>query len=415
MAQAINPFEIVKNEIRKACDRLNLDNSIYEILKEPEKVLIVAIPIKMDDGSTKTFIGYRSQHSTAIGPAKGGVRFHPDISLDEVKALSTWMTFKCSVVGIPYGGAKGGVVCNPKELSDGELERLSRGYFRAITPIIGIQQDIPAPDVYTNAQVMAWFMDEYSSLRGYSVPAIVTGKPLSIGGSLGRTEATGRGVSIIIREAAKKMDLDLTKAMVAVQGFGNVGSITAKMLHELGCRVVAISDSQCGIYNKNGINPQEAIEFKNTIKTVKGFAGAETITNEQLLELDVDILVPAALEKVITSKNAPNIKARIIAEAANGPTTPKADAILHEKGISVIPDILCNAGGVTVSYFEWVQNLMNFYWPEEEVNQRLEYLMVKAFNEVYEMRTQYNVKMREAAYMVSIKRIADALKARGRV
>ncbi len=411
ITETINPFEIVQYEIKKACDKLNLSDSVYEILKEPERVLTVSIPVKMDDGSIKTFIGYRSQHSTAIGPAKGGVRFHPDVSLDEVKALSTWMTFKCSVVGIPYGGGKGGVICNPEELSEGELERLSRGYFRAISPIIGPQEDIPAPDVFTNAQVMAWFMDEFSVLKGYNVPGVVTGKPIILGGSMGRREATGRGVSIIIREAAKKTGLDLTTATVAIQGFGNVGSVTARMLHKLGCKIIALSDIYGGSYNSSGINPEDALKFK----TVKGLAGTEPITNEQLLELDVDILVSAAIENVITGENAPNIKARIVAEAANGPTTPEADAILYEKGVPVIPDILCNAGGVTVSYFEWTQNLMNFYWSEEDVNQRLECLMVKAFNEVYDMRKQYDVNMREAAYMVSIKRIADALKARGRI
>ncbi|NLC63579.1 MAG: Glu/Leu/Phe/Val dehydrogenase, partial [Thermoanaerobacterales bacterium] len=351
---------------------------------------------------------------TVIGPAKGGVRFHPNVNLDEVKALSTWMTFKCSVVGIPYGGGKGGVVCNPKELSSGELERLSRGYFSAIEPIIGPNKDIPAPDVYTNAQVMAWFMDEYSSSQGYSVPGIVTGKPLAIGGSLGRREATGRGVSIIIREAAKKIGLDLTKTTAAVQGFGNVGSIAARLLHELGCKIVAISDSRGGIYDPNGINPEKALKYKKENNAIKGLSGTD-ITNDQLLELDVDILVPAALENVITDKNAQNIKASIIAEAANGPITPEADLVLNGKGYHVIPDILCNAGGVTVSYFEWIQNLMNFYWTEEEVNQRLEQLMVKAFKEVFDMSEQYKVSLREAAYLVSIKRIADALKARGRV
>ncbi|MGI6485240.1 MAG: Glu/Leu/Phe/Val family dehydrogenase [Tepidanaerobacteraceae bacterium] len=414
MAKTISSFEIVQQEIKKACDKLDLGNSIYEVLKEPERVLVVSIPVKMDDGSTKTFIGYRSQHSTVIGPAKGGVRFHPNVNLDEVKALSTWMTFKCSVVGIPYGGGKGGVVCNPKELSSGELERLSRGYFSAIEPIIGPNKDIPAPDVYTNAQVMAWFMDEYSSSQGYSVPGIVTGKPLAIGGSLGRREATGRGVSIIIREAAKKIGLDLTKTTAAVQGFGNVGSIAARLLHELGCKIVAISDSRGGIYDPNGINPEKALKYKKENNAIKGLSGTD-ITNDQLLELDVDILVPAALENVITDKNAQNIKASIIAEAANGPITPEADLVLNGKGYHVIPDILCNAGGVTVSYFEWIQNLMNFYWTEEEVNQRLEQLMVKAFKEVFDMSEQYKVSLREAAYLVSIKRIADALKARGRV
>ncbi|HHW02776.1 MAG TPA: Glu/Leu/Phe/Val dehydrogenase [Thermoanaerobacterales bacterium] len=413
MSETLNPFEIVQKEIKSACEKLGLDDSVYEVLKEPEKVLTVSIPVKMDDGTTKTFIGFRSQHSTAIGPAKGGVRFHPNVSLDEVKALSTWMTFKCAVVGIPYGGGKGGVICNPKELSKGELERLSRGYFKAISPIIGPEKDIPAPDVYTNAQVMAWFMDEYSTLRGYNTPGVVTGKPIIIGGSLGRNEATARGATFTIREAAKNIGLDLTKATVAIQGYGNAGSIAARLLSELGCKIVAVNDSQGGAYNPEGLDPKAVLEYKEKNKTVKGFPGSKDISGEELLELDVDILVPAALENVITSKNAANIKAKIVGECANGPTTPEADKVLYENSVLVIPDILCNAGGVTVSYFEWVQNLMNFYWTEEEVNTRLEQIMVKAFNEVYKMHNDYKVNMREAAYMVSIKRIADAMKVRG--
>jgi len=413
MSETLNPFEIVQKEIKSACDKLGLDNSVYEILKEPERVLTVSIPVKMDDGTTKTFIGFRSQHNTAIGPAKGGVRFHPNVSLDEVKALSTWMTFKCSVVGIPYGGGKGGVICNPKELSKGELERLSRGFFKAISPIIGPEKDIPAPDVYTNAQVMAWFMDEFSTLRGYNTPGIVTGKPIIIGGSLGRNEATARGATFTIREAAKNTGLDLTKATVAIQGYGNAGSIAARLLSELGCKIVAVNDSQGGAYDPAGLDPMAVLEYKNKNKTVKGYPGSKDISGEELLELAVDILVPAALENVITSKNAANIKAKIVGECANGPTTPEADEVLYKNGVLVIPDILCNAGGVTVSYFEWVQNLMNFYWTEEEVNTRLEHIMVKAFSEVYKMHEDYKVNMREAAYMVSIKRIADAMKVRG--
>ncbi|MCR4430594.1 MAG: Glu/Leu/Phe/Val dehydrogenase [Tepidanaerobacteraceae bacterium] len=413
MSETLNPFEIVQKEIKSACEKLGLDNSVYEILKEPERVLVVSIPVKMDDGTTKTFIGFRSQHNTAIGPAKGGVRFHPNVTLDEVKALSTWMTFKCAVVGIPYGGGKGGVVCNPKELSKGELERLSRGFFKAISPIIGPEKDIPAPDVYTNAQIMAWFMDEFSTLRGYNTPGVVTGKPIIIGGSLGRNEATARGATFTIREAASSIGLDLAKATVAVQGYGNAGSIAARLLSELGCKIVAVNDSQGGAYNPEGLNPNAVLEFKEKNKTVKGFPGSKDISGEELLELNVDILVPAALENVITSKNAAKIKARIVGECANGPTTPEADEILYRNGVLVIPDILCNAGGVTVSYFEWVQNLMNFYWTEEEVNTRLEHIMVKAFNEVYNMHKDYKVNMREAAYMVSVKRIADAMKVRG--
>jgi len=415
MTETLNPFEIVQKQIKTACDKLGLENSYYEVLKEPEKVLTVSIPVKMDDGSVKTFIGYRSQHSTILGPAKGGVRFHPDVTMDEVKALSAWMTFKCAVIGLPYGGGKGGIRVNPKELSKGELERLSRGYFAAISPIIGPEKDIPAPDVYTNAQVMAWFMDEFSKLRGYYCPGVVTGKPIVIGGSLGRNEATARGAMFAIREAAKKIGLDLTKATVAIQGFGNAGSIAARLLNELGCKIVAVNDSRGGAYNPNGLDPKAVLDYKTKNGTVKGFPGSKDITSDELLTLDVDILVPAALENVITSKNAGDIKAKIIGEAANGPTTPEADEILYKKGILVIPDILCNAGGVTVSYFEWVQNLMNFYWTEEEVNQRLEHLMVKAFNEVYSLHKEYSVNMREAAYMVAIKRIAEALKVRGRV
>lgn len=395
------------------CDKLGYEDSVYEILKEPEKVLVVSIPVKMDDGSIKTFIGYRSQHSTALGPAKGGVRFHPDVTLDEVKALSTWMTFKCGVVGIPYGGGKGGVVCNPKELSRGELERLSRGFFRAIYPIIGPEKDIPAPDVYTNAQVMAWFVDEYSSLKGYYSPGVVTGKPIRLGGSAGRTEATGRGCMFTIREAAKEIGLDMKGATVAVQGSGNVGGIAAKLIAELGSKIVAMSDSKGGVYNPDGIDPDAVLEHKAKTGSVLGFPGSQEISNDELLELDVDILVPAALENVITSKNAANIKAKIIGEGANGPTTPEADKILYEKGILVIPDILANAGGVTVSYFEWVQNLMNFYWTEEEVNNRLEGIMVRAFKEVYQMHKEHKVNMRDAAYMVSIQRVAEAMKLRG--
>lgn len=413
MTEVLNPFKIVQQQVKMVCDKLGYEDSVYEILKEPEKVLVVSIPIKMDDGSIKTFIGYRSQHSTALGPAKGGVRFHPDVTLDEVKALSTWMTFKCGVVGIPYGGGKGGVVCNPKELSRGELERLSRGFFRAIYPIIGPEKDIPAPDVYTNAQVMAWFVDEYSSLKGYYSPGVVTGKPIRLGGSAGRTEATGRGCMFTIREAAKEIGLDMKGATVAVQGSGNVGGIAAKLIAELGSKIVAMSDSKGGIYNPDGIDPNAVLEHKAKTGSVLGFPGSQEISNDELLELDVDILVPAALENVITSKNAANIKAKIIGEGANGPTTPEADKILYEKGILVIPDILANAGGVTVSYFEWVQNLMNFYWTEEEVNDRLEGIMVRAFKEVYQMHKEHKVNMRDAAYMVSIQRVAEAMKLRG--
>ncbi len=413
MTEELNPFKIVQKQIKEACDKLGYDDSVYELLKEPERVMTVHIPVKMDDGTIKTFTGFRSQHNTAVGPAKGGVRFHPDVNLDEVKALSTWMTFKCSVVGIPYGGAKGGIKVNPKELSEGELERLSRAYFRAIAPIIGPEKDIPAPDVYTNPQVMSWFMDEFSKLKGYNTPGVVTGKPIELGGSKGRDKATAQGCAYTIREAAKRIGLDLKGATVAVQGYGNAGSFSAILLNELGCKIVAVNDSKGGAYSEGGIDPYAILKHKQETGSVKGFEGTEEILGKDLLELDVDILVPAALENVITSQNAANIRAKIIGEAANGPTTPEADKVLYEKGILVIPDILANAGGVTVSYFEWVQNLMNYYWTEKEVLQRLEKIMVDAFNKVYNMHEEYKVDMRTAAYMTSIKTVTDAMKLRG--
>ncbi len=413
MTEELNPFKIVQKQIKEACDKLGYDDSVYELLKEPERVMTVHIPVKMDDGTIKTFTGFRSQHNTAVGPAKGGVRFHPDVNLDEVKALSTWMTFKCSVVGIPYGGAKGGIKVNPKELSEGELERLSRAYFRAIAPIIGPEKDIPAPDVYTNPQVMSWFMDEFSKLKGYNTPGVVTGKPIELGGSKGRDKATAQGCAYTIREAAKRIGLDLKGATVAVQGYGNAGSFSAILLNELGCKIVAVNDSKGGAYSESGIDPYAILKHKQETGSVKGFEGTEEILGKDLLELDVDILVPAALENVITSQNAANIRAKIIGEAANGPTTPEADKVLYEKGILVIPDILANAGGVTVSYFEWVQNLMNYYWTEKEVLQRLEKIMVDAFNKVYNMHEEYKVDMRTAAYMTSIKTVTDAMKLRG--
>jgi len=413
VTEELNPFKIVQKQIKEACDKLGYDDSVYELLKEPERVMTVHIPVKMDDGTIKTFTGFRSQHNTAVGPAKGGVRFHPDVNLDEVKALSTWMTFKCSVVGIPYGGAKGGIKVNPKELSEGELERLSRAYFRAIAPIIGPEKDIPAPDVYTNPQIMSWFMDEFSKLKGYNTPGVVTGKPIELGGSKGRDKATAQGCTYTIREAAKRIGLDLKGATVAIQGYGNAGSFSAILLNELGCKIVAVNDSKGGAYSEEGIDPYAILKHKQETGSVKGFEGTEEISGKDLLELDVDILVPAALENVITSQNAANIKAKIIGEAANGPTTPEADKVLYEKGILVIPDILANAGGVTVSYFEWVQNLMNYYWTEEEVLQRLEKIMVDAFSRVYNMHEEYKVDMRTAAYMVSIKTVTDAMKLRG--
>ena len=406
----------VQKQIEITCQKLELESSVYEILKEAEKVLIVSIPLKMDDGSVRNFTGYRVHHNTVLGPAKGGVRFHPNITLEEMIALSAWMTFKCGVVGIPYGGGKGGVVCNPREMSKSELERLSRAYIRAIYNMIGPEKDIPAPDLYTNAQTMGWFMDEYSLLRGYNSPGVVTGKPISLGGSLGRTDATGNGCAFIAKEAAEKIGLDIRKATVAIQGCGNVGGSAAKAIRKLGATIIGMSDSKGAIYNPNGLDPHDVLEYKaRNGREILGYPGSKQITNEDLLQLDVDILVPAALGDVITAENAHKIKAKLIVEGANGPTSLEANDILCGRGIFVVPDILANAGGVTVSYFEWVQNLMNFYWSEKEINKRLENIITDAFKEVYKMHKEFNVHMKDAAYMVSIKRVVESMKLRGRI
>jgi glutamate dehydrogenase len=411
--ESLNPLIIVQKQIKNACDLLGVEESVYEVLKEPMRVLEVSIPVQMDDGTVKVFKGYRSQHNDALGPTKGGIRFHPDVTLDEVKALSMWMTFKCGVVGLPYGGAKGGVAVNPKELSKEELQRLSRGYIRAITSIIGPNKDIPAPDVNTNMQIMAWMVDEYNKIVGYNSPAVITGKPLIYGGSKGRTAATGYGVALMAREAIKRLHTDFKNCTVAIQGFGNVGSHTALNFQRLGAKIVAISDVYGGIYNKGGIDVERLVEHVNRTGAVCNFEGSTSITNEELLKLDVDILVLAALENQITSVNAVEVKAKIICEGANGPTTPEADKILAERGVFVVPDILTNSGGVIVSYFEWVQNLMNYYWAEKEVEERQEIIMVNAFNAIYELAKLYKVDMRTAAYMISIKRIYEAMKIRG--
>ncbi len=368
----------------------------------------------MDDGSIKVFQGYRVQHNNARGPFKGGIRYHPNVTIDEVRALAMWMSWKTAVVDLPYGGAKGGIAVNPKELSEGEIERLTRRYTVAIAPIIGPYIDIPAPDVYTGPQHMAWILDTYSQLVGRFEPAIVTGKPVELGGSLGRKQATGRGTAIAAVEAAKALNIPIKNATVAVQGYGNVGFYAAAVINELyGAKVVAVSDSKGGIYNSDGLNPQKVLEHKKKTGSVVGFPGAREITNEELLTLNVDILIPAALEGVITEKNANEVKAKVVAEGANGPTTPEADKILFEKGILVVPDILANAGGVTVSYFEWVQNLMRVQWTEEEVNMKLHDKIVKAFNEVYKIHKEKNVDMRTAAMMLAVQRVADAVKKRG--
>ncbi|SEF76319.1 glutamate dehydrogenase [Caloramator fervidus] len=409
----LNPFENAQRQLKEACDKLNIDPAVYEILKEPLRVLEVSIPVKMDDGTIKVFKGYRSQHNDAVGPTKGGIRFHPNVTMDEVKALSLWMTFKCAVVGIPYGGGKGGVIVDPKTLSQGELERLSRGYIQAIHKLIGEKVDIPAPDVNTNGQIMAWMVDEYNKLVGHSAVGVLTGKPIEFGGSLGRTAATGFGVAVTAREACRVMGIDISKATAAIQGFGNVGSYSALNLNRFGAKVVAVAEWNGIIYKEDGIDAKELMEYVKANKTILGFPGAKEITPEEFWSLNVDILVPAALENVITTENAHLINAKIIVEGANGPVTPDADKILEEKGILVVPDILANAGGVTVSYFEWVQNLMGYYWSEKEVEEKEEDLMVRAFNAIWDIKQQYNVSMRNAAYMHSVKRVAAAMKARG--
>ncbi|MCL5774392.1 MAG: Glu/Leu/Phe/Val dehydrogenase [Firmicutes bacterium] len=406
-------WEVALEQLDIVAKKINLDPNIHEILRNCKRELTVRFPVKMDDESIKVFTGYRVQHNMARGPAKGGIRYHPDASLDEVKALSMWMTWKCAVVGIPYGGAKGGVICNPKEMSKGELERLTRRYASELMIIIGPEKDIPAPDVYTNPQVMAWIMDTFSMNKGYSVPGVVTGKPLSIGGSEGRNEATARGCVYVISEAAKNTGLNLKGATVVVQGYGNAGSIAALLLKKEGCKIIGISDSKGGIYNPDGLDPDKVLRHKEETGSVVGFAGAKILTNEEILEIPCDILVPAALENQITKKNADKIKAKIVAEAANGPTTPEADAIMYKNGVLVLPDILANAGGVTVSYFEWVQDLQANFWNEAEVNAKLKEIMTKAFKNVWDIAQKHKENMRTAAYMLAVNRVAEAINIRG--
>ena len=410
----LNPFEIAKKQIDRVGKRLGLNPDLIELFKTPKRELTVNFPVKMDDGRLKVFTGYRVQFNDALGPFKGGIRYHWNVSLDEVRALACWMTWKCAVMGLPYGGAKGGVICNPKEMSKGELERMTRRYASAISLIIGPEKDIPAPDVYTDSQTMAWIMDTISVHAGYAVPGVVTGKPIAIGGSRGRDEATSRGLMYAVREACKRIKLNPKGATVAVQGYGNVGYHAARLLHdELGCTIVAASDSKGGIYNPKGFDPKDVLTHKEKKGSVVGFPGTKLISNEDLLELDVDILAPSALENAITSENAPQIKAKIVAEGANGPTTPDADDILSRKGIIVIPDILANGGGVTVSYFEWVQNLQQFFWTDADVREKLERHITQAFDAVWETSKREKVDMGMGAYMVAIGRVAEAYKYRG--
>lgn len=411
--QTLNPFLICQAQIKEACDQLGLEPAAYEMLKQPKRMLEVSFPVRMDDGSIRVFTGWRSQHNDAPGPYKGGLRFHPGCYADEVKALSMWMTFKCATLGLPYGGGKGAVQCNPKELSAGELERLTRAFTEHIAPLIGDDIDIPAPDVYTNAQIMAWIVDEYSKLQGRNKFGIVTGKPIIVGGSLGRNQATARGCVIVVAQACKKLGIDISKATASILGFGNAGSFAAKLLAEMGCKIVCAEDSRGCVYNPTGIDPHALYDHKSEHRTVKDYPGAKNLPAGSSITVECDILIPAALENAITSANAGDVKAKIIGEAANGPTTPEADDILYKKGVFVIPDILASAGGVTVSYFEWVQNLMNFYWSEEEVNERLAPMMVKAFDDVFAMHKEKDVRMRAAAFMVAVRRVADAMRMRG--
>ncbi len=406
-------YAIAVRQLEEAAHYLNLDHSMLEVLKHPRRELIVNFPVKMDDGSIRVFTGFRVHHNPARGPAKGGIRYHPEVTLDETRALAMWMTWKCAVVNIPYSGAKGGVVCDPKRLSVHELENLTRRYVTEISIMIGPESDIPAPDVGTNPQVMAWIMDTYSMHKGYTVPAVVTGKPVAIGGSEGRLEATGRGLTVMADEAAKLRGFRLDGARVVIQGFGNVGSATAKLMHQAGAKVVAISDVRGGIYNPNGLDIPSLLHCSGRDGCIQAYRDAEIITNEQLLELPCDILVPAALHGVIHAKNAPHIKAKIIVEGANGPVTPDADEILDDMGVLVVPDILANAGGVIVSYFEWVQDLQAFFWEEEEVNLRLEKAMRKSFHHVVQTAEQNKVNLRMGAYIIGVKRVAEATTIRG--
>ena len=413
MTENLNPYQIAIEQFNRAATRLRLEPDLAEILRHPKRQLIVSIPIRMDSGAVKVFEGFRVQHNLARGPAKGGIRYHPNVTLDEVKALAMWMTWKCATVNIPYGGAKGGVICDPKSMSAGEKERLTRRYTSEILPIIGPDRDIPAPDVYTDAQTMAWIMDTYSSTLGYSSLGVVTGKPVELGGTKGRHEATGRGVMYTIEEACRFLKLPLQDCRVAVQGFGNVGHIAAQMLFDKGAKIVAVSDSHGGITRPDGMNPYDLLKFKYSNGTLSGMPNASPVSNDEILELDCDILLPAALENQITANNASKVRAKIVAEGANGPTTPAADAILFERGVYLIPDVLCNAGGVTVSYFEWVQDLQGFFWEEDEVNTQLERVMKKAFQEVNDTAVREKTDRRTAAYMLAVKRVAEATRVRG--
>jgi len=409
----LNPYHMAVEQFEAAAQVLNLSEDMREVLRQPKRELTVNFPVRLDNGRIKTYTGYRVQHNVNRGPAKGGIRYGPDVTLDEVRALAMWMTWKCAVVGIPFGGAKGGVICDPKQMSSAELERLTRRYTSEISIIIGPHSDIPAPDVNTNSQVMAWIMDTYSMHEGFSIPAVVTGKPLSIGGSEGRNDATATGVLFVTRRAARHLGMPMRGARVSIQGYGNAGSVAARLFHNEGCKVVAVSDTRGGIYNESGLDPAAVLRHKQERGSVIDFPKAQRVGVQDVLEVPCDILVPAATEGVLTATNADRVQARIVAEAANGPTTPQADKILFDKGTIVIPDILANAGGVTVSYFEWVQDLQSFFWGVEEITQKLEMIMNRAFSAVAEKADESHCDMRLAANMLAISRVAEATQIRG--
>ncbi len=409
-----NPFEIAQRQLDTAAEILKLDPAMHAFLREPMRELHVTLPVKMDDGTVKVFKGFRVQYNDARGPCKGGIRFHPRETIDTVRALAAWMTWKCAIMDLPLGGGKGGVICDTKKMSQGELERLSRAYIRQVGRILGPEKDVPAPDVYTNPQIMAWMMDEFSALKGYNVPGVITGKPIALGGSAGRGDATARGGMYAVREAAKVLKINLKGKTAAIQGYGNAGRFAHKLAQELlGLKVIAVSDSKGGIYNAEGLDAAAVQEHKKKTGSVVNFPGCKNITNKELLTLDVTVLFPAALENQITGENAADVKAKILAELANGPTTPEADDILHKNGVFVIPDFLCNAGGVTVSYFEQVQNAYDYYWPVEEVYEKLDKKMSAAFHSMYEMAQKHKVNNRVAAYLVAVTRVAEAIRLRG--
>jgi glutamate dehydrogenase (NAD(P)+) len=410
----INPFEMALTQLDEVSNMIGLDKGLHQFLAQPKRVLTISIPVKMDDGTVRVFTGFRSQHNDALGPFKGGIRYHPQVTIDEVKALSMWMTWKCAIADIPYGGGKGGIICDPKSMSEGELERMTRRYAYGISDIIGPYRDIPAPDVYTGGKEMAWIMDTFSVIKGnYIQPEVITGKPIQIGGSLGRNEATGRGLAITVREAATKLNINMKNASVVVQGFGNAGQFAAQLVEEQGAKIIAASDSKGCIINKNGLDTISLRKHKEKNGSVLDFQGSQSISNQELLETDCTILIPAALENQITKANAGKISAKIVAEAANGPTTPEADKILYNNKVLVIPDILANGGGVTVSYFEWLQNLRRDYWTEAEVNDRLDRNITNAFLGVYDTHLKRNIDMRKASLIVALNRVVDAIKIRG--